>query len=144
MNSSLQMWRSFLGMFTVLGTIVFADFARAELPPEVYNNMRADAPEALIIQVTDVKQMPQAGGIVVEIKARVLSVEKSGANVNVGDTITIRYTRMATGIGFVGPRPIPILKKEQVYPAFLSKQENHFTPAARGGSFVMVPPKLGR
>lgn len=116
--------------------------ARAELPPGSYDKLRAEAPEALVIEVSSVeKQEIEPGKIAVTVEASVLAVERSKDGVKKGDKITIKYTHIDTTVikNWAGPRPIPILAKGGVYPAFLKKDGKVFTPVAHGESFRMTP-----
>jgi hypothetical protein len=56
--------------------------------------------------------------------------------------VTIRYqARDPAKVNFAGPRPVPILKQGEVYPAFLNHNvgRGDFEPAAFGASFLMTP-----
>src|SRR5207249_1387463 len=88
--------------------------ARAELPPGSYNTLRAEAQEALVIEVSDVRtEERKRGETAVVVEAKVLGVERSASKLKRGDTLQIRYTHhdLSKLDGFAGPRPVPILRK---------------------------------
>ena len=115
----------------------------AELPPGSYDRLRREAQDAIIIEVESVTARElKAGWTDVTMTARVVYVERSKAVLKNGARITIRYeSRDPNKVNFPGPRPIPILKKGETYPAFLNGNEGTkvFEPAAFGESFVMTP-----
>ena len=103
----------------------------------------SDAQDAIIIEVESVTATElKAGWNDVVLKARVIAVERSKSALKRGSVITIRYeSRDPTKVRISGPRPVPILKKGVIYPAFLNGNEGMrvFEPAAFGLSFVMTP-----
>lgn len=125
-----------LGLFLTL-TLSLVAAASAELPPGSYDKLRKEAQEALIIEVTDVTTTLVAGGTnQVIVKAKVLAVERSTAGLKKGDSIRIQYE---THPPMPGPKPIPLLKAEEILPAFLNAKGRAYEPAAHGWSFVMTP-----
>lgn len=120
----------------VLVVLFTASWACAELPPGSYNKLRADADEAIIIHVTDVKIALMGGDQSVTVEAKVLAVERSKNGLKKGDTITIVYTILGKPV--VGPLPVPLLEKGEDYPAFLNKKGQIYEPAAYGWSFKMT------
>ncbi len=113
-----------------------------EIHPKYYQQDQENADEALIIRVTKVRKgcCFACRNQKVRIHAEVLSVERSRSGLEKGSTITIRYNHFNPPRKWVGPRPVPILKKGKEYPAFLNrmKDEEYYVPAARGYSFERV------
>lgn len=113
---------------------------RAELPPTVYEAMRAKAAVVLLLAVEEVALgAARADGRMraapVTVRARVRSVIR-GSGLKMGDVVTIRYTNIRpVQPGWVGPAPIPILKPRTRVLAWLNRGERDFVPGARGGSF---------
>jgi hypothetical protein len=72
----------------------------------------------------------------VEAEAIVESVTRSASGLKPGDSIRIEYTTMRAEPPIPGPRPIPVLKRGQPYPAFLlGVSKGLYAPAAKGASF---------
>lgn len=121
--------------YAVVGT----EGLSAEIAPEYYAEMQEDAPEYVVIEPTDVRTGIALFGRSkpVTVTARVVAVYRTVTGITVGDTITIRYEHFNPRRGWVGPRPIPILRTETRYPAFLSWDgtDATFRPAAMGASF---------
>ena len=112
----------------------------AEINPVEYARMQNSAPEQLLIRTLRVSVKRQtlfSSTKIVTLNARVEQVHQSQSQLSTGDTITIEYTTFKPGQGWVGPRPIPILKKGVEYHAFLylDKERTLYVPAARGYSF---------
>jgi hypothetical protein len=116
----------------------------AEIAPEHYVDMQANAPEALRIDVVDVDVewcLFDCEKRDVVVKAQVVGVIRSTAGVEVGDEITIKYVHRDPPRGWVGPRPTPLLSPGETV-AYLSKTDaGHFRPAARGNSFRTLTPE---
>jgi hypothetical protein len=126
----------------VLAALVgLATVGRAELPPGSYDKLKVDADSAATILVNSVKTAQANDGKNVTIEAKVLGVERSKSGLKKGEFITITYFVRDPGKPFAGPRPIPLLEKDTVYPAFLVPGSNQrtFEPAAHGESFKMTP-----
>jgi hypothetical protein len=136
--------KALIGLATLVGAFgLMLSNVRAELPPGSYDKLRSEAQDAIIIEVESVtaKEL-KSGWTEVILKARVLAVERSKSALKRGSMITIRYqSRDPNKVKFVGPRPVPILEKGEIYPAFLNGNEGMrvFEPAAFGLSFVMTP-----
>lgn len=123
----------------VLLIITFAvQTALAELSPCSYKEMQKNAPEYLNLQILSVKTEKASESINVEIEAKVMAVHQSKSQVKPGDVIHLHYVHNTKPL--VGPRPIPILEKGKVYPAFLTKSEDQefYEPAAMGRSFEVI------
>lgn len=129
-------------------SLLVSTVVHAELPPQVYEELREKAPEFLKIEVLSSKQEvdvdaspPPKGSklLLIHLTATVLEVDRSKSNLKKGDVISIDYTRTERpkGTGWVGPSEIPILAKGEVTDAYLSKTEKTgaYSPAARGQSF---------
>jgi hypothetical protein len=128
-----------------VSTFFVAALSHAEIAPEYYDQMRAAAPEVLVVHVLDAKTAPAKNPAynLVTITARVEMVEKSASQTKPHDTITIEYaleTRDHPN-GWTGPAPLFLLKKEENYRAFLKKEGQIYSPAARGHSFSVNLPK---
>lgn len=134
---------SVVGPINVVGISIFLFFLSpqigAEIHPKYYAEMQRNASEYIEISVERLQR-----GLVlfgrstpVTIKATVMSVFHSKKGLQNGDVITIKYSHFKPGRGWAGPRPIPLLREKDRYPAFLtwSDDEQAFVPAARGWSF---------
>jgi hypothetical protein len=112
----------------------------AELPPKEYDDLRAKAAEALVIQVDAVESKPKSlldrSSFTETVKATVIGVNRTLSKVKEGETITIIYHRPVPADGWVGPSPPAQLKEGWKYNAWLAKSEGAtFTISARGMSF---------
>ena len=112
-------------------------FALAELPPGTYDQLRRESEEAVMIQVTSVQVIRNGDYKNVTLGVRVLRVGRSKSGLSQGDTITIKYE--VSMIPVTGPRPVPILNRNQMYPAYLKSNGNTYEPAAYGMSFHSRP-----
>ncbi len=117
--------------------------AHAELPPVYYDEARLKAQEAILIEVESVTTKEKEDGSVdVEVKAKVVAVERSKATLKKGAKIVIRYNnrdKLKEPV-LEGPSA-PVLTKGDFYPAFLKKVEGkeEFAPVALHMSFEMTP-----
>lgn len=113
--------------------------AAAEIAPRYYAQMQRDAPEYLQIEVLKVRHSLLWVGRTtsVTVTAKVIAVKRSKKGLVAGDVITIRYDHYRPPRDWVGPRPIPILRKGETCPAFLgwSDEVRAYRPAALGASF---------
>lgn len=118
--------------------LLLATPARAELPPDAYRAMQQQAPEVLRIVVhsvdTSICWFWLCSGRDVVVQAEVKAVERTAGATKAGDRIEIRYRHVPLD-GRSGPRPIRIVREGEAIPAFLSREGDHFEPAARGASF---------
>jgi hypothetical protein len=119
----------------------------AEIAPEEYLKMQQRSEEHLDILVRSVSTTSSlfSRSTKVVVKADVLAVYRSLSGLSEGDKITIAYTSTKLGKGWVGPRPIPILKRKSETSAFLvfDADQNAYIPAARGYSFEsLLPPSF--
>lgn len=121
----------------------------AELPPDVYREMQAEAPESLVITVQGVHaiQRKQSWGqrTYVTVSARVKQVHRSKSKLKTGRLIYIRYTRDQHNSPMAGPGLVPLLRRGQTCPAFLKfsgkgtgnreAKRIYYAPAAGSHSF---------
>ncbi|HEU4597139.1 MAG TPA: hypothetical protein VFS10_18555 [Pyrinomonadaceae bacterium] len=117
--------------------------SRAELPPNVYKDLQAKSPEALVIKVLSVETKetdePRLVRVSVTVKARVERVNRTNSGLKPGAAIRIRYEHRRHRAPMAGPSEVPVLKRGEVYPAYLRKAEaGDYSPAARGYSFQTV------
>ncbi len=115
-------------------------FLFAEIELKYYQEDQSVAPEYIDIKVLKVKKewcffCPERE---IRVKAKVIAVHRSAAGLKIGDVIKIKYKLFKPPKKWTGPRPLPLLKKKKMYPAFLKKTGRHFSPAARGYSFGPV------
>lgn len=115
--------------------------SRAELPPDVYKWRQQQAPESLIIRVRSLKTSetdePQRTKIDVRVEAQVQRVNRSKTGLKPGALIRISYVHSRDKEPREGPSEVPILRRGQVYPAYLTKsgRGKGYAPAAGGNSF---------
>jgi len=144
LQSSFGRRAALLGVAAAL--IAHAPVARAEIEPKYYRQWQERATEALVVRVTNVrsstsKQKHQSGEFTlvhtrVEAEAQVERVERTGTGLKQGDIIRIQYVSTTADQPVTGPRPIPILKRGESYPAFLlGVSKGVYAPAAKGASF---------
>ena len=131
----------FISILSMILLLLVVSDLPAEINPLEYARMQQSAPERLVIQVLKVTTRRQSlfsTTRIVTVNARVEVVSYSESHLSEGDTITIEYTTFKPGRGWVGPRPIPILKQRTSYPAFLvlDRERTLYVPAARGYSFA--------
>ena len=118
--------------------------ASAELPPAVYRQRQAAAPEVLVIKVQSVitREMERADHKLISntVEALVEHVARTARDVKRGSLIRIFYTQRRYNQPVAGPSDVPTLKEGEVRPAFLSwdKETEVFSPAAGGFSFTKV------
>lgn len=117
---------------------------RAELPPYVYKERQAKAPEALVVKIRAVRigetEEPRRQRVDVTIEARVEQVTRSQTDLKPGAVIRIVYAHYKYKEPIAGPSEVPILEEGQTYPAYLTKEESTktYAPAAGGYSFRTV------
>jgi len=120
--------------------VIFGSTLFAEIAPKHYKKMQVNASEQLQIKILSVVKQP-CGGCEkreVTVKAIVLKAMSSKSRLKAKQVIYIRYIHFVPNKkNWVGPRSIPILQKNQIYPAFLqlNKKSNYYSPAARGATF---------
>ena|SRR5258706_10218602 len=122
---------------SVLLVAVLVPVSQAELSPAVYKQMQKNAPEFLEIEVLSLKTTEASEEIGVEVEARVRLVTRSKSGLKVGDVIHIGYARRTKLLA--GPGPVPLLEKNNKYPAFLVRRyEKGYEPAAGAKSFEII------
>ena len=130
------------GMKTLLMSLslglIFA--AQAELPPFVYDEMKRDAEEVVVVQIlkapkADAKLIGKRQQLIYE--AKVLRITRSKSRLRPSATITIQSSYYTFGPGEVGPSNPRRLKKNDVVTAYLNKgkKAGEFQIAAGGHSF---------
>jgi len=119
-------------MKKLLLLIFFNLYIFAELPPYVYDNMKAESPEILKIKVLDVTNFFGK----TSVKAKVLDVKRTINNIKDNDTIEIYYIREKVPIGIVGPSQPILVKEDKVYTAFLDCSKKKCSIMAQGKSFT--------
>ena len=113
---------------------------QAELPPFVYDEMKRNASDVVVVQIL---QAPKAKDIArgkrqqITYEAKVLRVIRTKSRLQPGGAIVIRSHYYMFGPGEVGPSNPRRLKKNDVVLAYLSKEKNagEFRIAAGGHSF---------
>ncbi len=131
----------FLTLLVIVIAMAIVTTSFAELPPGSYDKMRVDADSAVTILVTSLKATDAHDGKEVVFEAKVLGVERSKSGIKKGDSIKVGYFARDPGKPIAGPRPIPILERDSVHPAFLERDAHPgvYKPAAHGESFKMTP-----
>ena len=139
-----------VGAFVVAAglAMVFAPSSpsQAEIEPKYYRQWQDKAPEVLTIRVGAVKPAVTSerhrsgdGMLIhtrVEAEATVEKVERSASGLKPGDTIRIQYLSTRAEPPMAGPRPLPVLKRGEAYPAFLlGVSKGVYAPTAKGASF---------
>lgn len=139
-----------IGAFTLAAALAMvlatAAPSRAEIEPKYYREWQDKAPEVLTIRigavrpaVTSERHRSGDGMLVhtrVEAEAVVETVERSASGLKSGDAIRIQYVTTRAEPPMAGPRPLPVLKRGETYPAFLlAVSKGLYAPAAKGASF---------
>lgn len=124
---------------TLVTAFVPTNIARAELPPQVYEDLKANAPEVLQVEITRVAVNKRDGenlrDISVFADAKVTGVTRSQSGAKVGDQISLRYmTFEVIRLGWVGPGPIARVETGKSYQIWFKKAGSNFYPVARGRS----------
>jgi len=111
-----------------------------------YAQMQANAPEVVVLRVTGVKTQEGkpadnsvgANPLMVSARAAVLSVTRSVSGLKVGSVIYLVYGYAPPAPGVVGATPIPIIKENTEYTAYLNggPGNNPYFPAAGAKSFI--------
>jgi hypothetical protein len=132
-------------LILVASLVHAAGDARGELPPSAYVDMQEKAPEALIIDVKDVKtKRTRDRGLTrteVMARARIMVVERTKTLLKKDEIIFINYVHDTFDTPVAGPSQPPILTIGKQCPAFLEKHGKklkEYRPAAGGYSFEKV------
>jgi hypothetical protein len=120
-----------------------ASVGRAELPPDVYKDMQANSPESLVVKVLSVKTKnknePRLVRVSVTVEARVERVNRTQSGLKPGQLIRIKYDHRRHREPMAGPSEVPVLRRGQVCPAYLKKDDaGYYAPAAGGYTFETV------
>jgi len=131
-------------------TLVLWGEARAVLPPDAVEGLKADAAEVLEVKVLEAQQ-GQGERFEVLYRMEVLSVLRSASRVQEGEIIRVRsygLSSEALARGFVGPKVPALLAPGWIGTAYLKPDreasgpdaKRQFGLAAHGDSFVEPPP----
>ena len=128
----------------VMAALLSAAAAHAELPPQVYRQRQAAAPEVLVIRVKSVntKETQRADHKLVTnvVEAHVEHVARTAKGLKPGAVIKIVYTQRRYNQPMTGPSEVPSLDESEIRPAYLAwdKDLEAYSPAAGGFSFKKV------
>lgn len=116
----------------------------SEIQSKYYEEMQRNAPEKLRIRVEKVDDdccWFFCDKYQTRVTAIIMRVNKSAAGLQIGNRVYFEYEIFKPRQGWVGPRPMPVLKKGEEYDFFGSKTDAHkdkgviLSPDARGYSF---------
>lgn len=132
-------------LFTLVTLAVLASglqTATAELPPYVYEERKAGAPEHLELkiissEVTETKE-DETTSAQVKATAEVIAVKRSRSRLKPGQSIVISYgTITKRPAGWAGPSSASVLNKDMTVIAWLARDEDGtYAPVAGGQSFA--------
>ena len=140
---------SVIGLALLAALALSPCIARAELPPQVYRQLQAAAPEVLVINVRSVttKETQRADHkqVAHTVEAVVQHVARTKRGLKPGSVITIFYTQRRSDQPVTGPSEVPTLGESEVRPAYLTwdKEMKVYSPAAGGFSFTKVKAEAG-
>jgi hypothetical protein len=129
------------GLVALISFVSLAPPADAELPPDVYEEMKRRSPERISLTITSVKitKKPRPKGMqrLISAEARVTAVDTSGSGLRPGDKIRLQYINEKWAEPVVGPSEPEIVKKGRTYTAYLAhdRASASYKPAAGGHSF---------
>ncbi len=111
------------------------------LAPSVYAKAQNRSPEVMVIKVGKVTRYRYTRNrVYVKARVRVLRVDRASRRIRPGRWITIRYrtTLYPRRGGAFGAAAIPVLRRGQVYRAFLRRirYSRYYAPSAGARSFV--------
>lgn len=133
------------------------------LPPNAYQQWKESAPEVATLEVLSAETQPSVSEtagtkvqlrrteISVDVRARILTVERTATGLQPGAAIGLRYVHrpliqqmMQDGkwvdVKMAGATPIPILEKGGKVTAWMRRlRDDEFEPAAEAESFVVEP-----
>ena len=118
----------------------------AELPPYVYDELKAEAGEHLEITptkiTTNVTQNDHALTVRIEAVATVKKVLRSASGLGVNQEITLRYQTLVHKEPLVGPSEPRQIRVGETYVAYLDQDaaDATYKIAARGYSFERIDP----
>jgi hypothetical protein len=134
-------------------SVLFSPRAAAELSPQVYQAMQANAPVMLVAKVLAIKSAGPLQVGSVDVEAQVLNVVRArGGKVKPGDIIRVAYVRRVPDKPMPGPAPMPLLVANASYQMYLEQQvpavggvaigvadaSTTYSTAARAASFVQL------
>ncbi|HVU36718.1 MAG TPA: hypothetical protein VHC95_00140 [Opitutales bacterium] len=116
----------------------------ATVTPEDYLRMQKGASEVLTLRIASVKTQPATtdtktpGALLVTAQAVITGVTRSLMKLTPGGTIYILYGYVPPAPGAPAPPPIPVIKQNAEYRAYLAggKDSPFYSPAAGAQSFV--------
>ena len=112
--------------------------------PEAYKAMQLDAPEDVVIHVVLLKteaaqtEDHRPGALLVEARAMVTAVTRSTTKLTVGSAIYLQYPYIPQVPGMPAPPPVPVLKVNGDYRAYLvgGPANLPYAPSAGAESFL--------
>ncbi len=113
----------------------------AELPPSAYEQLQAEAPEVVEIEVQSVRvtKSAKSEGMRTEVRAlaAIRKVTRTATGLKPGDTVSLNYSRLEFRVPTPGPGQPVLVKKGERYRAFLERaaKSEAYTIAAGGQSF---------
>ncbi|MES2593968.1 MAG: hypothetical protein V4662_01460 [Verrucomicrobiota bacterium] len=132
-------------LFTLVTLVVLAASlqpAHAELPPYVYEERKAGAPEHLELKVisSEVSETKEQDTTTAQVKAtaEVIAVKRTRSKLEPGQSIVISYgTITKRPAGWAGPSSPSVLQKDMRVIAWLARHEDGtYAPVAGGQSFA--------
>lgn len=125
--------------FSTFAAIFFLASIHAELPPSAYERMQDEAPEFLNLDILRVDVAPETepDRQNVHITARIVRVNRTSSNLQVGGVLNILYTLTSRPTGFVGPGHVSIPSEGDKTVAYLKNmaKPDEFEPAAGAMTF---------
>jgi hypothetical protein len=125
--------------FSTFAAMFFLASIHAELPPSAYERMQNEAPEFLNLDILRVDVVPETepDRQNVLITARIVNVNRTSSNLQVGGVLSILYTLTSSPQGFVGPGHVSIPNEGDKTVAYLKNGEkpDEFEPAAGAMTF---------
>lgn len=127
-------------------TVTVSSIALADIRQEVYERLKRDAEEVLIVELKSVKKKSDNDATVdVQVEATVREVIRSRSNLQPNDHLTFAsyyVKKEALQRGFVGPQSPPVLRSGETYKVYLSREltpiPDLLGPAAYGQSFKKI------
>ncbi|MEI8293823.1 MAG: hypothetical protein WCG66_07505 [bacterium] len=125
-------------LYALAATLLITNL-QAELPPSAYEQMQAESPEFLDVEIlrVDIEPGAEADQQDVQLTARILTVHRTSSNLQQGGMLNIVYTLTARPPGFVGPGQVSIPAEGDKTVAYLKNGEkpDEFLPAAGAMTF---------
>jgi len=112
------------------------------LPPSVYRKAQARSSHVMVIRVQRLLQYRYVRNrLYIKARVKVLSEKRGSRWIKRHRWITIRYqVQTSSRHGMFGAAPIPVLKKNHVYKAYLNRDRHsrYYTPSAGSRSFMYL------